>query len=187
MDSPEEAEAALVHKISSLTAAIVKLPSLSPSLEVNALFTNLVMACIPRSMMDVERLAPELQRMRASLIRLCADADALLEAHYSDLLATFDNPLDHLTLFPYFSNYLLLSQLEHALLAHHVLGPRRLRRLRPAPAQLPRARGTPPPYHRLRQLRHLRGCQRPGVPPLERRRRAHRAYGVPHLRRGRRH
>jgi len=130
----EEAEAALVHKISGLAAAIAKLPSLSPSPEVNALFTDLVTACIPRSTVDVERLAPELQRMRASLIRLCADAEALLEAHYSDLLATFDNPLDHLTLFPYFSNYLLLSQLEHGLLAHHVPGPHRLRRLRPAPA-----------------------------------------------------
>jgi nicotianamine synthase len=41
----------------------------------------------------------------------------VLEAHYSDLLTAFDNPLDHLSLFPYFTNYLLLSQLEHGLLA----------------------------------------------------------------------
>jgi nicotianamine synthase len=119
----EEAEAALVQKISGLADAIAKLPSLSPSPEVNALFTDLVTACIPRSTVDVERLGPELQTMRAGLIRLCADAEALLEAHYSDLLAAFDNPLDHLTLFPYFSNYLLLSQLEHGLLARHVPGP----------------------------------------------------------------
>ena len=116
-------EAALVQKISGLAAAIAKLPSLSPSPEVNALFTALVTACIPRSTVDVERLGPELQAMRAGLIRLCADAEALLEAHYSDLLAGFDNPLDHLTLFPYFSNYLLLSELEHGLLARHVPGP----------------------------------------------------------------
>jgi nicotianamine synthase len=119
----EEAESALVRKISGLAAAIARLPSLSPSPEVNALFTDLVTACIPRSTVDVERLGPELQRMRAGLIRLCADAEALLEAHYSDMLAAFDNPLDHLPLFPYFTNYLLLSQLEHGLLARHVPGP----------------------------------------------------------------
>jgi nicotianamine synthase len=119
-----EAEAALVRKISGLAAAIAKLPSLSPSPEVNALFTDLVTACIPRSTVDVERLGPELQRMRAGLIRRCADAEALLEAHYSDLLAALeDNPLDHLPLFPYLGNYLLLGELEHGLLARHVPGP----------------------------------------------------------------
>ncbi|RCV14623.1 hypothetical protein SEVIR_2G452700v4 [Setaria viridis] len=116
-------EAALVHKIAGLAAAIAKLPSLSPSPEVNALFTELVTACIPPSAVDVERLGPELQEMRARLIRLCADAEGLLEAHYSDLLAGFDNPLDHLGLFPYFNNYILLSELEHGLLASHVPGP----------------------------------------------------------------
>ncbi|OEL27844.1 Nicotianamine synthase 9, partial [Dichanthelium oligosanthes] len=119
----EEEEEALVQKIAGLTAAIAKLPSLSPSPEVNALFTELVTACIPPSTVDVEQLGPELQEMRARLIRLCADAEALLEAHYSDLLAAFDNPLDHLAIFPYFNNYILLSQLEHGLLAHHVPGP----------------------------------------------------------------
>ncbi|KAG0546426.1 hypothetical protein BDA96_02G446300 [Sorghum bicolor] len=122
-EEDKEAEAALVHKISSLAAAIGKLPSLSPSPEVNALFTELVTACIPRSTVDVERLGPELQEMRGRLIRLCADAEGLMEAHYSDLLAAFDNPLDHLSLFPYFNNYILLSQLEHGLLARHVPAP----------------------------------------------------------------
>ncbi|CAD6222379.1 unnamed protein product [Miscanthus lutarioriparius] len=122
-EDDKEAEAALVHKISGLAAAIGKLPSLSPSPEVNALFTELVTACIPRSTVDVERLGPELQEMRGRLIRLCADAEGLLEAHYSDLLAAFDNPLEHLSLFPYFNNYILLSQLEHGLLARHVPGP----------------------------------------------------------------
>ncbi|PUZ73546.1 hypothetical protein GQ55_2G482900 [Panicum hallii var. hallii] len=114
---------ALVHKIAGLAAAIAKLPSLSPSPEVNALFTELVTACVPPSAVDVEKLGPELQEMRARLIRLCADAEGLLEAHYSDLLAAFDNPLDHLALFPYFNNYILLSELEHGLLARHVPGP----------------------------------------------------------------
>jgi len=113
----------LVRKISGLAAAIGKLPSLRPSPEVNALFTELVAACVPPSAVDVDKLGPELQAMRARLIRLCADAEGLLEAHYSDLLAGFDSPLDHLALFPYLSNYLLLSELEHGLLARHVPGP----------------------------------------------------------------
>jgi nicotianamine synthase len=122
-DDDDLVASALVRKIAGLAAAIAKLPSLSPSPEVNALFTELVTACIPPSAVDVERLGPELQEMRARLIRLCADAEGLLEAHYSDLLAGFDNPLDHLGLFPYFNNYILLSELEHGLLARHVPGP----------------------------------------------------------------
>ncbi|KAL6657317.1 hypothetical protein ACP70R_005097 [Stipagrostis hirtigluma subsp. patula] len=117
-----EEEEALVQKITGLAAAIGKLPSLSPSPEVNALFTELVTACIPPSSIDVERLGPEAQEMRARLIRLCADAEGELEAHYSDLLAGFDDPLRHLALFPYFNNYLLLSQLEYGLLARHLPG-----------------------------------------------------------------
>lgn len=114
---------ALVQKIAGLAAAIGKLPSLSPSPEVNALFTGLVEACIPPSRVDVGELGPEAQDMRARLIRLCADAEGHLEAHYSDLLAAFENPLDHLALFPYFNNYIKLSQLEYGLLARHVHGP----------------------------------------------------------------
>ncbi|SPT16218.1 unnamed protein product [Triticum aestivum] len=116
-------EEALVKKITGLAAAIGELPSLSPSPAVNALFTELVTSCIPASTVDVDALGPEAQEMRARLIRLCADAEGHLEAHYSDLLAAHDNPLDHLTLFPYFNNYIKLSQLEHGLLARHVPGP----------------------------------------------------------------
>ncbi|KAL5198725.1 hypothetical protein ABZP36_002237 [Zizania latifolia] len=119
----EEEEAQLVQKITGLAAAIAKLPSLSPSPDVNALFTELVLTCIPPSRVDVDELGPDAQDMRARLIRLCADAEGKLEAHYSDLLAAHDNPLDHLSLFPYFNNYIKLSQLEYGLLARHVPGP----------------------------------------------------------------
>ena len=121
MEMSEEEEA-LVQKITALASAIAKLPSLSPSPEVNALFTDLVTACVPPSTIDVEQLGPEAQDMRGRLIRLCSEAEGLMEAHYSDLLADFDNPLDHLKLFPYFNNYILLSQLEYGLLARHVPG-----------------------------------------------------------------
>ncbi|CAN6289672.1 unnamed protein product [Urochloa humidicola] len=122
MEAQNVEVAALVEKIACLHAAISKLPSLSPSPKVDALFTDLVMACVPPSPVDVTKLAPEAQRMREELIRLCSDAEGHLEAHYSDLLAAFDNPLDHLGRFPYFSNYINLSKLEYDLLVRYVPG-----------------------------------------------------------------
>nr|Q9ZQV6.1 RecName: Full=Probable nicotianamine synthase 4; AltName: Full=HvNAS4; AltName: Full=S-adenosyl-L-methionine:S-adenosyl-L-methionine:S-adenosyl-methionine 3-amino-3-carboxypropyltransferase 4 [Hordeum vulgare]BAA74583.1 nicotianamine Synthase 4 [Hordeum vulgare subsp. vulgare] len=122
MDGQSEEVDALVQKITGLHAAIAKLPSLSPSPDVDALFTDLVTACVPPSPVDVTKLAPEAQAMREGLIRLCSEAEGKLEAHYSDMLAAFDNPLDHLGVFPYYSNYINLSKLEYELLARYVPG-----------------------------------------------------------------
>ncbi|XP_062213455.1 nicotianamine synthase 2-like [Phragmites australis] len=122
MEAQNHEVAALVQKIAGLHAAIAKLPSLSPSPDVDALFTDLVMACVPPSPVDVTKLGPEAQKMREELIRLCSDAEGQLEAHYSDMLAAFDNPLDHLGRFPYFSNYINLSKLEYDLLVRYVPG-----------------------------------------------------------------
>ncbi|XP_062209227.1 nicotianamine synthase 2-like [Phragmites australis] len=122
MEAQNVEVAALVQKIAGLHAAIAKLPSLSPSPDVDSLFTDLVTACVPPSPVDVTKLGPEAQRMREELIRLCSDAEGHLEAHYSDMLANFDNPLDHLGRFPYFSNYINLSKLEHELLVRYVPG-----------------------------------------------------------------
>ncbi|KAK1669136.1 hypothetical protein QYE76_057295 [Lolium multiflorum] len=38
------------------------------------------------------------------------------------MLAAFDNPLDHLGMFPYYSNYINLSKLEYELLVRYVPG-----------------------------------------------------------------
>ncbi|KAK1678201.1 hypothetical protein QYE76_039049 [Lolium multiflorum] len=122
MESQNKEVDALVQKITGLHAAISKLPSLSPCPDVNALFTDLVTACVPPSPVDVTKLGPEAQGMREGLIRLCSEAEGKLEAHYSDMLAAFDNPLDHLGMFPYYSNYINLSKLEYELLARYVPG-----------------------------------------------------------------
>nr|CAD1828557.1 unnamed protein product [Ananas comosus var. bracteatus] len=117
-------EEMLVKKITEIYESISKLPDLSPSEEVNALFTELVLACIPASPIDVSKLSNNgEQEMRSNLIRLCGEAEGLLESHYSDLLASnYENPLEHFELFPYYSNYLKLSHLEYSLLARHVPG-----------------------------------------------------------------
>ncbi|KAI4994466.1 hypothetical protein ZWY2020_034107 [Hordeum vulgare] len=122
MDAQNKEVDALVQKITSLHTAIAKLSSLSPSPDVDALFTDLVTACIPPSSMDVTKLGPEAQEMREGIIRLCSEAEGKLEAHYSDMLAAFDNPLDHLGMFPYYSNYINLSKLECELQARYVPG-----------------------------------------------------------------
>ncbi|KAM0866591.1 hypothetical protein ACQ4PT_042541 [Festuca glaucescens] len=119
MDAQNKAAAALVKKIAGLHRAISKLPSLSPSPEVDALFTALVATCVRPSPVDVATLGPKAQRMRGELVRLCADAEARLEAHCSDAVAALDHPLHHLRLFPYYEDYVSLSDLEHALLARH--------------------------------------------------------------------
>ncbi|XP_008779104.1 nicotianamine synthase 3-like [Phoenix dactylifera] len=117
-------EEKLVEKISEIHENISNLPSLSPSKEVNTLFTKLVLTCIPPSPIDVSKLSKDAQEMRSKLIQLCGEAEGLLESHYSDILAnTYDNPIDHLALFPYYSNYLQLSLLEHTLLARHATSP----------------------------------------------------------------
>ncbi|KAG8089996.1 hypothetical protein GUJ93_ZPchr0011g27731 [Zizania palustris] len=119
MEAWNQEVAALVEKMTGLHAAISKLPSLSPSPAVDALFTELVAACVPPSPVDVTRLGPEARRVREELIRLCSAAEGRLEAHYADALAVLDNPLDHLHRFPYYSNYINLSRLEYELLARY--------------------------------------------------------------------
>ncbi|KAG8096260.1 hypothetical protein GUJ93_ZPchr0013g37299 [Zizania palustris] len=122
MEAQNQEVAALVQKIAGLHATISKLPSLSPSTEVDRLFTDLVKACVPASPIDVTKLDPGTQRMREELIRLCSAAEGQLEAHYSDMLSVFDNPLDQLGRFPYYSNYINLSKLEYELLVSHIPG-----------------------------------------------------------------
>jgi nicotianamine synthase len=119
MDAQNKEAAALVKRIASLHSAISKLPSLSPSPEVDALFTALVAACVPPSPVHVATLRPKVQRMRDELVRFCAEAEARLEAHCSDALAALDDPLHHLRLFPYYDSYVGLSDLEHGLLSRH--------------------------------------------------------------------
>ncbi|GER48582.1 nicotianamine synthase [Striga asiatica] len=116
----------LVRKVCDLYEKISKLDSLSPSKDVDALFTELVAVCTPPHPIDVSTLCPDLQRIRAHLILLCGRAEGLMEKHYSKILGTFQNPLDHLHLFPYYSNYLKLARAEHALLAPHRPNPARV-------------------------------------------------------------
>uniref|UniRef100_A0ACD5V724 Uncharacterized protein n=1 Tax=Avena sativa TaxID=4498 RepID=A0ACD5V724_AVESA len=151
MEATNQEVATLVEKISGLHAAISKLPSLSPSTEVDALFTELVATCVPWSPVEVTKLSPEAQEMREDLIRLCSTAEGHLEAHYSDILAASNNPLDDLHRFPYYENYVNLSNLEHGLLASHAAA---------APARVAFIGSGPLPLSSLfLTTNHLRGTR----------------------------
>ncbi|XP_022745697.1 nicotianamine synthase-like [Durio zibethinus] len=109
----------LVQKVCELYEKISSLESLKPSKDVNMLFTQLVLTCMPPSPIDVSKLCKRIQEMRSKLIRLCGEAEGLLENHFSTILGSYENPLHHLNIFPYYSNYLKLSQLEFDILSKH--------------------------------------------------------------------
>ncbi|KAK1440409.1 hypothetical protein QVD17_06236 [Tagetes erecta] len=106
----------LVQKVCEIYAKLSKLESLKPCKDVDNLFTELVHACIPHSSINIAALPANIQEIRSKLIRLCGEAEGHLEAHFSTILASFKNPLQHLNVFPYYSNYLKLSLLEYNIL-----------------------------------------------------------------------
>lgn len=110
----------LIRTICELYDKISSLETLSPCRDVNTLLTQLVHACIPPHPVDVSNLCSKVQEIRANLIRLCGQAEGLLESHYSAVLGSFDRPLDHVDIFPYHTNYLKLAKLEFDLLSHHL-------------------------------------------------------------------
>lgn len=109
----------LVERVCQIYDNISKLESLKPSKDVNMLFTQLVFTCMPPSSIDVVNLNKGVQDIRSKLIRLCGEAEGLLESHFSTILGSYSNPLDHVHIFPYYSNYLKLSHLEYTILTKH--------------------------------------------------------------------
>ncbi|XVF62465.1 hypothetical protein PTKIN_Ptkin09bG0010000 [Pterospermum kingtungense] len=106
----------LVAYITDLYEKISRLEDLSPSNHVNTLFTKLVLTCLSPIDIDVTRLSEQVQEMRSRLIKLCGEAEGTLERHFSTLIGSHANPLDHINIFPYFSNYLKLTHLEFSML-----------------------------------------------------------------------
>lgn len=112
-------ESILIEKVCQIYEKLSKLETLKPSKDVDNLFTQLVHACIPHSSINIANLPANIQEIRSKLIRLCGQAEGLLEAHFSTILGSFKNPLHHLNIFPYYSNYLKLGRLEYDILNRH--------------------------------------------------------------------
>ncbi|KAF6170970.1 hypothetical protein GIB67_014787 [Kingdonia uniflora] len=109
----------LVQKVCEIYDNISNLESLKPSKDVNMLFTQLVLTCMPPNPIDVTKLCQKVQEMRSNLIQLCGEAEGLLESHFSSILGSYENPLHHVNIFPYYANYLKLSLLEFTILSNH--------------------------------------------------------------------
>ncbi|KAL5565907.1 hypothetical protein UlMin_029071 [Ulmus minor] len=113
-------EESLIQTVCDLSEQISSLKSLKPSKDVDMLFNKLVQTCMPPSPIDVNKLCKRVQEMRSKLIRLCGKAEGCLESHFSTILGSYQDPLRHLEIFPYYSNYLKLSRLEYNILSQHL-------------------------------------------------------------------
>lgn len=112
-------EELLIAKVINLYEQISSLETLKPCKNVDMLFTELVLTCMPPSPIDVTKLPNTVQEKRSHLIRLCGEAEGYLERHYSAILGSYQNPLNHLHIFPYYSNYIKLGHLEFSILSQH--------------------------------------------------------------------
>ncbi|XP_057434010.1 nicotianamine synthase-like [Lotus japonicus] len=115
----ENQKEVIVGKVCEIYAKISKLENLNPSNHVNELFTQLVTTCTTHCELDVTLLSQEVKETIAKLIKLCGKAEGLLESHYSAIIGSHENPLNHIKSFPYYSNYLKLSHLEFTMLTSH--------------------------------------------------------------------
>ncbi|KAK7272657.1 hypothetical protein RJT34_29398 [Clitoria ternatea] len=117
----------LIAQIMRLHASISKLESLRPSKQVNSLLTHLVKLCTLPSSIDIEALPQEVKNMRESLIKLSGHAEGLLELEFSTLISLTPMPLNNLTLFPYYGNYVKLANLENKILKENgVVNPKKV-------------------------------------------------------------
>ncbi|KAJ9181819.1 hypothetical protein P3X46_005873 [Hevea brasiliensis] len=110
-------EELLIEKVCEIYEKVSRLENLSPSKHVNFLFTQLVHLCMPHCEIDITKLSERVQEIRSKLIKLCGEAEGLLESHFSTTIGFHENPLHHIRLFPYYSNYLKLVQLEFSMLS----------------------------------------------------------------------
>lgn len=108
-------------QIIDLYDQISKLKSLKPTKHVDTLFQQLMSTCLPTEInIDVKKMCPKVQAIRTNLIKLRSEAVGYSEQHFSTVLGSLeDNPLHHLNLYPYYTNYLKLTKLEFDLLTQH--------------------------------------------------------------------
>ncbi|KAI3888669.1 hypothetical protein MKW92_011653 [Papaver armeniacum] len=119
----DQGQELLIKNVCEIYNSLSTLESLKPSKDVDTLFTQLVHSCIPPSPIDVTKLSTKVQEMRSKLIRLCGEAEGHLESHFSTLLGSYEIPLDHINIFPYYTNYIKLGRLEYTILSNYIANP----------------------------------------------------------------
>ena len=117
----------LCDRIVALHECLRRLDSLAPAPEVNALFQELVRACVHSD----DRAAPpvladaRVQELRPDLLLLCSQGEALLEQAWAHAVLEAADPWAELGRFTYLENYQQLSLLEVHTLAGAGHVPRR--------------------------------------------------------------
>ncbi|KAI3888814.1 hypothetical protein MKX03_002093 [Papaver bracteatum] len=119
----DQGQELLIKNVCEIYNSLSTLESLKPSKDVDTLFTQLVHSCIPPSPIDVTKLSTKVQEIRSKLIRLCGEAEGHLESHFSTLLGSYETPLDHINIFPYYTNYIKLGRLEYTILSNYIADP----------------------------------------------------------------
>ena len=108
-------------QIFDLSNKISNLKSLKPSTYIDNLLQQLMSTCLPTDTnIEVEKLCPKVQNIRTNLINLRSEDIGYSEQHYSTVFGSLEeNPLHHLDLCPYYTNYLKQSKVEFDLLMLH--------------------------------------------------------------------
>jgi nicotianamine synthase len=108
----------LCHRIHNLYERLSAQDDLAPSPAIDALYGDLVHACVHSVDVDCAAVLadPRIREARKGLVRLCADGEFLLERHWARAALLSDDAWEMLSSFPYLDNYQQLTRLEaHAL------------------------------------------------------------------------
>ncbi len=108
---------AVAERVGQLRARLEAAPCLRPSLEVDALFTELVRLCCTTPPRLAEAAMVCLADHAQPLRRLCAAGERELETHWSQRIAAAADPRVVLAEFPYLQNYRDLVRMEVAAVA----------------------------------------------------------------------
>lgn len=117
-DRSGASSSALTGRILRVYEQLSAQASRAPSPVVDALFADLVGACVHADSADVASVLadPRIDEVRPDLIRLCAEGESLLEAVWARRALAAADACAETAAFPYFGNYEQLARLElHAL------------------------------------------------------------------------
>ncbi|KAE9590228.1 putative nicotianamine synthase [Lupinus albus] len=106
-----------IDEIMKLHARISNLESLRNSEEVNNLLGNLAKLCsLLPSTIDIKHFPKEVLNIRESLNNFAGQAEGLLELESSTLISLKPKPLDSVTEYPYYANYVRIAHMESKIL-----------------------------------------------------------------------
>lgn len=119
----------LKHNILELYRRLAEAPSLQPGELVNSAFAELVTLSSNSTHAEAQKLLsdPEIQAIIPELRRICAVGEGELESYWAKQITASDHPTIQLESFPYYDNYLKLTELEYRSMG--LIGAREIKRV----------------------------------------------------------